>query len=72
MEKYYHMTNSQLVEEFYKIWKESNVSKSNIGKYIRNHFYSFYAQIEERTVKLNQYVNESSIDKKKRYISIFE
>lgn len=71
-QQYSQMENAQLVDEFYRLWKESGVAKSNIGKYMRNHHFDLYAQIEQRTMKLNQYANLNAKNKKYRYISIFE
>ena len=39
MKKYNEMSNKQLVSEFNEIWKTSNVSRSNINRYIKNHYF---------------------------------
>lgn len=53
--KYKSFTNQQLIDEFNEIYKQSGVSKSNINMYVRNHYHDLYAEIEKRTIKLNQY-----------------
>lgn len=55
MNKFEDMTNEELVTAFYQFWKETGVSRSNIGFYVRNHHKELYAEIKQRTIKLNQY-----------------
>lgn len=72
---YKSFSNKQLIQEFYRIWNESGVSKSNINMFVRNHFVELYAEIEQRTIKLNQYRKFKTNAKGKQYqidISMFE
>lgn len=72
MNSYSKMSNTQLVNEFNIIWEKSNVSRSNINRYVKNHHYDLYHEIEERTIKLNQYKTSKEKNKKVQDISIFE
>lgn len=72
MSVYEKMSNQQLVKEFYKIWEQFHISRSNINRYIKNHFSQLYDEIEHRTSILNQYKAQRSKDGKIRDISIFE
>lgn len=72
MKKYNEMSNKQLVSEFNEIWKTSNVSRSNINRYIKNHYFQLYDEIEKRTLILNQYKIDKKHNGKLCDISIFE
>ena len=74
MNKYENSTNQQLIDEFNLIFENSKVSKSNINRYIKNHYSALYNEIEKRTIELNKFkeMRTTKNGKKLRDISIFE
>lgn len=70
MNAYSKMTNKELANAFNAYWTQCKVSRSNIGFYIRNHNCELYAEIEQRTIKLNQY--KKTVKGNLRDVSIFE
>lgn len=69
---YQTYTNQQLIDEFNRISEESGVSRSNINRFIKNHYTDLYIEIERRTIKLNAYKKPKTTGGKIRDISIFE
>ena len=48
------------------------MSKSNFNRFLKNHYYELYAEIEKRTIKLNQYKADRKKNGKIMDISLSE
>ena len=72
MNEYEKMTNRQLVDIVKEIQNRTKVSKSNFNRFLKNHYYELYAEIEKRTIKLNQYKADRKKNGKIMDISLSE